>query len=146
MGASSQDLLVAAAGDNGSGAFVEQYDGTQWHNDKVEGGLLMDAAASDKVIVGVSMWPVFVSNDNGKTFETKSTVKGLSQDANVFGSGSDIGLVGSFTVESGVSPVYGVAHSPDAGNTWSVSEIPGGDVRYGAFPSQVCSISFFICT
>ena len=143
VGASSQDLLVAGASNNGDGGFIEQYDGEEWVHDKVPGGLLMDAAASDKAIVGVSMWPVFLSHDNGNTFETLESIRGLSQDAHIFGTGSDIGLVGTFTLSSpdddSLAPaVAGVAHSGDAGVTWSVSEVPG-DVRYGSFPTQVSS-------
>lgn len=143
VGASSKDLLVAGASNNGDGGFIEQYDGDNWVHDKVPGGLLMDAAASEQAIVGVSMWPVFLSKDNGKTFDTLDSIYGLSQDANIFGTGSDIGLVGSFTQKTSddtwANAVIGVAHSADAGATWSLSEVPGGDVRYGSFPSQVSS-------
>lgn len=146
VGASSKDLLVAGASNNGDGGFIEQYDGADWVHDKVQGGLLMDAAASDQAIIGVSMWPLFLSHDNGKSFETLESIYGLSQDANIFGTGSDIGLVGSFTVKQAdgtfAKAVSGVAHSGDAGATWSVQEVQG-DVRYGSFPSQVSSDIFY---
>lgn len=75
----------------------------------------MDAAASEQVSVGVSMWEVLLSTDGGSTYTVADNVKGLSQSCSVFGDGSDLGLVGSFTAASDIRPVSGVAHSPDAG-------------------------------
>lgn len=75
----------------------------------------MDAAASDKVSVGVSMWQVELSTDSGATFTTLESVHGLSQSCSVFGDGTSIGLVGSFVVDGASSAVSGVTFSTDAG-------------------------------
>jgi len=130
---------VAAAAMNGIGAIIDTYNGTKWHKAPVQAGLLMDAAVSSSgVAVAVSMYTVFVSTDAGATFSTAVGVAGISQNANVFGTES-IGLVGSWVnpdkqVPTGVS---GVASSTDRGATWTLSaEIPGGYVRYGAFPTD----------
>ena len=138
VGANSETLDVAAASQNGVGAFVERFDGTKWTKQPVSAGLIMDSAVSPSVTVTSSMFPILTSTDGGKTWVTQESIGGLSQSASVFGDGEDIGLVGGFTTPSRDPVTYGVAHSADAGSTWTISEIPGpGSVRYGAFPSKV---------
>lgn len=138
VGANSETLDVAAASSNGVGAFVERYDGSKWTKTPVSAGLIMDSAVSPSVTVASSMFPIIVSTDGGATYVDVESIGGLSQSASVFGEGSDIGLVGGFTTPAKEPVKYGVAHSPDAGSTWTISEIPGrGYVRYGAFPSKV---------
>mmetsp|Transcript_16233 Transcript_16233/g.24452 ORF Transcript_16233/g.24452 Transcript_16233/m.24452 type:complete len:298 (+) Transcript_16233:2-895(+) len=82
-----------------------------------------------------SMFPIVTSTDGGETYTVQESVMGLSQSATVFGDGSDIGLVGGFTTPAKDPITYGVAHSPDAGESWTISEI-GDSVRYGSFPSK----------
>lgn len=120
---------------------MERYDGAAWSEETLgssAAGMLMDAATSDLVSVGVSMLPVVISTDGGKTYSTSQTISGLSQSATVFppDAGDQIGLVGSFSTGKGTPFVSGVAHSADLGASWSVSAIPGGSVRYGAFPAS----------
>mmetsp|Transcript_7565 Transcript_7565/g.12721 ORF Transcript_7565/g.12721 Transcript_7565/m.12721 type:complete len:339 (+) Transcript_7565:49-1065(+) len=120
---------------------MERYDGTEWYKETLgdaTAGLLMDAATSDVVSVGVSMLPVVLSTDGGKTYVTSDAIQGISQSATVFppDSGEQIGLVGSFSTGKGEPFVSGVAHSANRGETWTVSAVSGGDVRYGAFPSS----------
>ena len=94
--------------------FNLSFNGEKWTKEFLPAGTLMDAAASSEVSVAVSMWEVLLSTDGGATYTTVENVKGLSQSCSVFGEGSDLGLVGSFT--TGATPgVSGVAHSPDAG-------------------------------
>ncbi|CAE7534200.1 unnamed protein product, partial [Symbiodinium microadriaticum] len=117
---------------------VERFDGSNWGKEQVPAGLIMDAAVSTSVTVAVSMFPIVTSTDGGNTWVEQESIGGLSQSASVFGSGQDIGLVGGFTTPAREPVTYGVAHSADAGSTWTISEIPGpGYVRYGAFPSEV---------
>ena len=138
VGADSATLDVAAAAQNGVGALVERFDGTTWVKQRVPAGLLMDSAVSPSVTVAVSMFPIVTSTDGGSTWVEQDSIGGLSQSASIFGNGDDIGLVGGFTTPSRDPITYGVAHSADAGSTWTISEIPGrGYVRYGAFPSKV---------
>jgi hypothetical protein len=138
VGTASDEKAVAAASQNGIGAFVERYNGTKWVKEAVPSGLIMDAAASDSVIVATSMFPVVLSTDGGQTYSYLENIYGLSQSASVFGDGQDIGLVGTFfTSKEAQSSVSGVAHSSDNGSTWDVSEIETGYVRYGSFPSKV---------
>jgi hypothetical protein len=141
VGAASDTLAVAAAANNGVGAFDEQYDGSTWVKNKVDGGLIMDSAVNKAgVSVSTSMWQVFVSTDNGATY-TNQTLQGLSQDANMYGASNEkMGLVGSWAVQKtdgspGLDSVSGVASSSDSGATWQLS---AGVVwpRYGAFPSD----------
>jgi hypothetical protein len=64
-----------------------------------------------------------LSHDHYETYEVVDSIYGLSQSANIFGEGSDIGLVGSFVTKVGEFPhmiedsdsITGVAHSADAG-------------------------------
>lgn len=133
VGVSSETYTVAAAGQNGVGAEIESFNGQKWTKEFLPAGTLMDAAASDKVSVGVSMWEVLLSTD-GVNYATAENIKGLSQSCSVFGDGSDLGLVGTFT--TGDKGISGVAHSSDNGATWTVSEVPIGMVRYGSFPTK----------
>ena len=133
--------LPAAASANNVGGFMERYDGSTWNQETLgdaSAGALMDAATSDVVSVGVSMLPVVLSTDGGKTYVTSDSIAGLSQSATVFppDAGDQIGLVGSFSTAKGQPFVSGVGHSADKGETWTVSSVPGGSVRYGAFPSS----------
>lgn len=120
---------------------MERYDGSGWHDESLgaaSAGALMDAATSGEVSVGVSMYPVVISTDNGKTYATSSSIAGISQSASVFPpeSGEQIGIVGSFSTGKGEPFVSGVGHSADLGESWTVSAVPGGSVRYGAFPTS----------
>jgi len=139
VGAASNHKGIAAAASNGIGAFVENFDGTKWKKSRVAGGLLLDSATSKgSLSVATSMYYVFVSSDNGATY-SNSTAYGVSQSASIFNDGQSMGLVGSWILkpEAGKKPktVTGVAVSSDSGKSWNYYEVPGGYVRYGAFPS-----------
>lgn len=141
VGAWSPGNDIAAASANGVGGFFERYDGSEWSKETLgdaTAGMLMDAATSNVVSVGVSMLPVVLSTDGGKTYTTSTSISALSQSVSVFppDSGDQIGIVGAMSTGKGQPFVNGVAHSSDLGETWSVSSIPGGSVRYGSFPSS----------
>jgi hypothetical protein len=137
-GADSDVNGVCGACSNGIGAFMERYDGTEIGKEKFSGaGLIMDAATDSTYTVAVSMLPIIISKDGGKTYTTSETLGGLSQSNDV--TNGVISMVGTFTEPKSEGNVpagkQGVARSVDGGETWSVSEIADGYVRYGAYPS-----------
>lgn len=141
VGAGTDDAVSAAAGDNGTGAFVERWSDGAWVKSQIQAGMLLDSVTTPSGnIIATSIWGVFLSTDKGATFTTLDSVSGVSQSANIYGSKlENFALVGSFAAPdpNGGKPtsVTGVATSQDAGATWTVS----GDVpyaRYGAFPSD----------
>ena len=92
------------------------FNGEAWTKEYLPASSLMDAAASEKVSVGVSMWQVMLSNDHSASYVALTNIYGLSQSASVFGDdGSELGLVGSWIVTNDALPVSGVAYSADAG-------------------------------
>jgi hypothetical protein len=141
VGAGNDDSASAAAGDNGTGAFVENWSNGEWVKTQIQAGMLLDSVTTPSGnTIATSIWGVYLSTDKGATFTTLEGVSGVSQSANLFGSKlENFALVGSFAVTNpnGGKPasVTGVAISEDAGATWSVS----GDVpyaRYGSFPTD----------
>eukprot|EP01034_Spumella_vulgaris_P025849 gene25849-32346_t len=141
VGAGTDEAASAAAGDNGTGAFVERWENGQWVKSQIQAGMLLDSVTTPSGnTIATSIWGVFLSTDNGATFNTLDTVSGVSQSANIYGPKlENFALVGSFAVAdpNGGKPtsVTGVAVSQDAGATWSVTgEVPYA--RYGSFPSE----------
>jgi len=136
-GADSDVNGVCGASSNGIGAFMERYDGADVGKEKFDGGLIMDAATDATYTVASSMLPIIVSKDGGKTYATSESLGGLSQSNDV--TDGVISMVGTFTKpksEGVPTGVQGVARSEDGGDSWTVSEIPEGYVRYGAYPSK----------
>jgi len=132
-------VCIAAAAQNGVGAVAEVDSSSSWNKVRVDAALLLDGAISSNsgVAVLASMGGVLVSTDAGKSFNAVPGTYGVSQSANLFNSGSSIGLTGTFTSNSTgtFKSSSGVAISNDKGNTWQLS----GDIaypRYGAFPSS----------
>ena len=142
VGAASDTFAAAAGGSNGSGEFVEIFDGESWTKNKVNALLLLDSAASPSGgVVATSTYNVYLSNDKGSTFTALDSISGASQSANVYGANKEnIALVGTFETQdpSSKRPVWlsGVAISTNGGSSFSVSEVPAGYTRYGAFPSD----------
>eukprot|EP01031_Cornospumella_fuschlensis_P049671 gene49671-60805_t len=85
VGASSANLVVAAAGQNGVGSVVEYYDGAQWSKNKVPSLMVMAAAASGPgTIIAPGMGGILVSSD-GKNYVAAPNVKGVAQTADAYG-------------------------------------------------------------
>jgi photosystem II stability/assembly factor-like uncharacterized protein len=143
VGTSIDDKAVAAAGANGVGAFVENWQNDKWVKKQIQAGMILDSAVTPSGnIVAASVWGIFLSTDNGGTFTTVEGVSGASQSANVWGENKEnFGLVGNFvaTSESTKPPtsISGVVTTTDSGKTWKISSnVPPGYARYGAFPSE----------
>lgn len=137
VGADSDVRAVAAAAQNGLGAVVERYDGENWPKERVEAGLLLDAAVSSDYTVATTVFPILVSKDNGATYTTSENLAGAVQDAQIVNGA--IYLTGGFAVPvEGDRPASGngVARSTDGGDSWTMFNVPAGYARYGAFPSE----------
>eukprot|EP01035_Chromulina_nebulosa_P066447 gene66447-90963_t len=138
---------IIASSANGVGAYVQNYDGNAWDNHPVQAGLLLDSAAtlSGKTRVVASTGKAYISNDFGETFTPVANLVGTSQCATIFGKDREsIALVGAFALKNGdstnvteaVVSTNGVAYSTDDGKTFTVSTVPVGYTRYGAFPTE----------
>jgi len=147
VGSTDADSLkgIVAAASNGVGAFVEHFDGSSWEKKALQAGLLLDSAAtkSGKLRVVTSTAKVFFSNDSGDSYSTVENLIGTSQSANIFGVEKEsIALVGGWVtkksenIKSSAGSVNGVAFSTDGGVTFSLSAVPAGSTRYGAFPTE----------
>eukprot|EP01040_Poterioochromonas_malhamensis_P010200 gene10200-11091_t len=143
VGTAADDVVVAAAGANGVGAFVENYQNGKWTKKQVQAGMLLDAAISPAGnVVATSVWTVFTSNDGGSTYTAVDGLGGACQSANLYGPDREyFALVGTWAVSNPDSKVptsvSGVATSTDGGKTWTVSSsVPPGYARYGAFPTE----------
>lgn len=139
VGTSVDERAVAAAGANGVGAFVENYQNGKWNKKQIQAGMILDSAITPSGnVVASSIWSVFVSSDNGATFVAAENIGGVSQSANVYGTSKEnFALVGNFVDAASKSSVSGVATSTDSGKTWTLSaNVPPSYARYGAFPTD----------
>lgn len=117
---------------------MERFDGEEVGKENFDGaGMVMDAATDATYTVISTALPIIISKDGGKTYATSETLGGPSLSNDV--TDGVISTVGIFTEpkSDGIPHgVEGVARSEDGGDSWAVFEVPGGDVRFGAYPSK----------
>lgn len=141
VGADTDTNGVAGACNSGtgpnSGAFAERWTGETVKKEHFDGGMILDIATDATYTVAMSMLPIMISKDAGKTYTSSETLGGMGQSCDV--TDGIISMVGSFTPPrtEGEIPVgtMGVARSEDGGNSWFVSPVDAW-VRYGAYPSK----------
>lgn len=120
---------------------MERYDGQEWPKETLEAGMLLDAAVGSDFTVATSVFPILVSKDGGSSYSHSESLAGAVQDAQIIG--NSMYLTGSFVTLSDFGMAgssNGVARSTDGGDTWSISAVPEGYARYGAFPSEVSAL------
>lgn len=127
---------IAAATDNGKGAFVETWNGKKWTSTRkgdIQAGLLMSASISNdsNLQVVTSLLPIYILDKSiNDTWIQAANVGGTSQSASVFGKDA-IGVVGTLFV--GKKTISGVAVTFDRGANWEGYDVPAGYARYGSF-------------
>lgn len=139
VGAAKSDLAVAAASDNGVGAFVEKYRGIErWSKAKIQAGLLLDGAiTTDGKAITLGIFKLYYSNDSAESFYALEGLRGASLSVNVFGDKKNkFAAAGTWFNDNSTKSIVGVAYSDEVGKFSVSSPIDTIYPRYGAYPSD----------
>ena len=113
---------------NDIGASVERFDGEEVGKENFDGaGMVMDAATDATYTVISTALPIIISETLGGPSLSNDVTDGVISTVGIFTEPKSDGIPHG---------VEGVARSEDGGDSWAVFEVPGGDVRFGAYPSK----------